>query len=517
MKDRILIVSIILFFLIPFRSAFAEIIYSPEPYSYDNGLLDDSVLQEFTTNGLEPYHYDNNLTTSQGARTPTGGRFYIDFETPVNINQMYLKMTTYESNGTYQFNIKFLNGTEQTHTFIADFTGFYDLNYENVTQISVFGTDRTSLYEIEFFGNYDSANLVTDPTPKVENVGNISVTPTYNSLTFNYELPEMDNFSHVRIVANGKEYQTTKNSFTLEGLEENTEYTATFYTVATDGTESPGAIVTAKTLENTVPEILNVNVETTYNRVDLSWQLPNNEDFNHVKIYRKTLEEQTAAASFIDSLFGVKTAYASEIGEYEPLFETNGTYFNDLTVKPSSKYEYRLTTVTTEGTESEGVIVIAETDPEPPPKLVGGGYTKDENGDYIFSWTEPTDGKVKILIDGNEYQTVDAALKKILIPKEQMKYDPFNNPLVTLIPISSSGKEGIPADIGKGTFDNIDLPFTVKDMLKVGLALIGIVAAFVLLGLAFRFVPKFISMVLTSFRNGRTPKTDREIRLRRGG
>ncbi|MGG0718385.1 hypothetical protein ABE096_12445 [Robertmurraya massiliosenegalensis] len=48
----------------------------------------------------------------------------------------------------------------------------------------------------------------------------------------------------------------------------------------------------------------------------------------------------------------------------------------------------------------------------------------------------------------------------------------------------------------------ITLPFTVNDMVTAGMALLGVVGAFVLLGLAFRFVPKIITVIFSAFRSG---------------
>lgn len=48
----------------------------------------------------------------------------------------------------------------------------------------------------------------------------------------------------------------------------------------------------------------------------------------------------------------------------------------------------------------------------------------------------------------------------------------------------------------------VTLPFTVGDMVQAGMSLIGVVAGFVLLGLAFRFVPKFIGTIFSAFRSG---------------
>ncbi|WP_282154828.1 hypothetical protein [Cytobacillus gottheilii] len=48
----------------------------------------------------------------------------------------------------------------------------------------------------------------------------------------------------------------------------------------------------------------------------------------------------------------------------------------------------------------------------------------------------------------------------------------------------------------------VTLPFEVGDMVTAGMTLLGLVAGFVLLRLAFNFVPKFISLILGAFRGG---------------
>lgn len=48
----------------------------------------------------------------------------------------------------------------------------------------------------------------------------------------------------------------------------------------------------------------------------------------------------------------------------------------------------------------------------------------------------------------------------------------------------------------------ITMPFTAGDLLSAGVALLGVVAAFVLLGLAFRVVPKLVSLVVNAFTAG---------------
>lgn len=51
-------------------------------------------------------------------------------------------------------------------------------------------------------------------------------------------------------------------------------------------------------------------------------------------------------------------------------------------------------------------------------------------------------------------------------------------------------------------FSGITLPFGVNDLVSSGSALLGLVGAFVLLGLAFKFVPKLISLIVGAFRGG---------------
>jgi len=55
-------------------------------------------------------------------------------------------------------------------------------------------------------------------------------------------------------------------------------------------------------------------------------------------------------------------------------------------------------------------------------------------------------------------------------------------------------------------FTGISLPFSVNDLVSSGSALLSIVAGFVLLGLAFKFVPKLISLIVGAFGKGSSGK-----------
>lgn len=49
----------------------------------------------------------------------------------------------------------------------------------------------------------------------------------------------------------------------------------------------------------------------------------------------------------------------------------------------------------------------------------------------------------------------------------------------------------------------VSLPFTVTDMVTAGMSLLGLVATFVLLRLAFTFVPRMVSMIVSAVAGGK--------------
>jgi|GEM_PF-1001373 len=51
-------------------------------------------------------------------------------------------------------------------------------------------------------------------------------------------------------------------------------------------------------------------------------------------------------------------------------------------------------------------------------------------------------------------------------------------------------------------FTGIELPFTVNDLISSGSQLLLWIGSFVLLGLAFAFAPKLISLIVGAFKRG---------------
>lgn len=323
--------------------------------------------------------------------------------------------------------------------------------------------------------------------PEVSNIENLSLLKsTYNSLLIGWTNPSDELFSHVKISLNGKVVADNfkANKFEFTKLTPNQTYEIKVTAVGKDHRESQGITMTLTTDDIPIlPEVVDLNAKVNSSEVQLYWKNPQHDYFNSVKIYRKEIikEQQTALNKI---LIGQK-AFADDVNDgYKPMFETNGTIWKDLTVESETKYDYKLTTLNTVGAESTGVNITVKTSPA---QIEGGGYEENENGDFLFTWTSPTTGKVKVLIDGKEYKIVDASLKQILIPKKDMVYDIWKNPKVTLVPISETGEEGKPTkptnpDGGNG-IGNIKPPFDVIDVLKSSWGLLSLFGGFILLGL----------------------------------
>lgn len=341
---------------------------------------------------------------------------------------------------------------------------------------------------------------VTVPFPQpVAEVSNYKAVAEFDGVDLSWTNPTDSKFKHVIIYKNGvKLKETTDTSFRDTDVEIGKQYAYKITSYSTQNMESEGA--TRSVLipaPKPVGEIEELTAKAKHDRVDLSWQLPESNKFKHVNIYRDELRDM----AMIDKILGVKSVSAAATTK---IFETNGTYFNDLTVKPETTYEYTLTTLSTEGAESNGLTEIVVTPEEPAPEIIGGDFFTDPvSGDFIYTWKKPTTGQVKVKIDGKEYKTVDAADGKIVVPKDEMKYTKLGDPLISLTPIGTNGKSGEEVKV-PGTFDNISMPFTVREMMMAALALFGLVGGITLLFLAFKFVPKWLALLKSSNRNGRT-------------
>lgn len=348
----------------------------------------------------------------------------------------------------------------------------------NITAVYSDGTEINTVYK---------TRTLVDKTPPGE-IKNLKIKQNGEDVELSYELPTDDDFEYVVIKRNGWTIANGYKDATYldKDLNYNQEYT--YEIITYDKNRNGSKPVTGK-ITLVTQEVTNLKANAKYDEVELTWNLPNADGFKKAVIYRKNNDVSMFARMFKSN----ETA----------LFETNGTQFKDLTVDADTSYTYRVASVYEE--ETKGTTVSVKT-----PKVIasGGGTNKDDNGDYVITWTKPTDGKIKVMVGGKEYAIVPASDKKIIIPKDKMKFDIIGNPDVLLIPIDDGGSEGIPSKpgAGEGTGNGGGIGDIVGgsglaemlspgNILKGGMGLVLLVAAILLLRMAFILVPKLIRII----------------------
>lgn len=299
----------------------------------------------------------------------------------------------------------------------------------------------------------------------------------------------------------------------LKDLQQDTSYK--YFVQVKHGSVLSDKLQIAFKTPRTETEVGNLQGRNEGESVVLSWINPTYNDFKWVKIYRKKEEEPAPKAKFFG--FGMMTASAA--AGYNPMFKFDGQNWQDLTVEAATTYEYKVTTMdATESNETDGKTVKVKT---LPPKiggseLAGGEDKKNADGtpeldaegnpikeDFVIKWSTPTKGKVKVMVGGQEYTTVQASQQQVTIPYSDMQYDGLGNPQVQLIPIADNGTTGQtaqPPPPSGGTIGNVvgsgaSAAVNANNLLQISLGLLAKVALFILLGMAFMLVPKLIRII----------------------
>ncbi|KAF0994406.1 fibronectin type III domain-containing protein [Geobacillus sp. TFV-3] len=325
-------------------------------------------------------------------------------------------------------------------------------------------------------------------------VTNLELHPSTHSILAQWINPESVGFMGNDLYLNGNlivSLDKNTKSYTFLNLHPNTSYEVKIVSKYNEGYSSLGKTAIAKT---TIPveDITDLRVDAKYDRVKLSWTLPDSEFFRYVKIYRKKVKER----SFWNQLFGATSVSAATTSDgYTPMFETNGTYWTDLTVTPDTTYSYKVKSVNTEGNESQGVTIETTTPSEPVPKIEGVSTTQNKNGDYVVTWTSPSEGIVKVVIGGKEYTVVDAATQQVMIPKEDMKTDFFGGYDAKLVPIGKFGTEGHAVQVPTVQGKKIEFPILFDDFVKTVINILTWAAPLILLSLVFIFWRPFITFL----------------------
>lgn len=350
------------------------------------------------------------------------------------------------------------------------------------------------VYDISFYGSGEiNYNEISNLSVQFENKRNVLLS---------WKNPINSYFVGTKLYRNGDLLASLDKSI-ASYKDENLAYSSSneyrIVSVYNDGFETNGVVknVEIDSEPRAAKDILELKAQAKYNEVSLSWVKPKDEKLKHVNIYRDKSETEEM-----------------QVESLKKIFETNGTTFKDFTVEPETSYQYKLTTTSTDDLESEGVEKTVKTPAEPPPVIKDGTVEEEPNGDYKFTWSEPTNGMVRILVGGKEYATVKAAEKQIIIPKRDMKYTRLGDPDIQAIPISESGLEGGATRPPAGITD-MELPFGAGDLIKTGSGLLWWIAPFVLLGLSFLIVPKLRKLIVNAVKGKKKddlPETERRTK-----
>lgn len=396
----------------------------------------------YTSGTVQTGLTDNNTSTYSeispwGQSTDT---LWADL-TNAKVNSITVKHASYSN--TSNLKVRLLDSNTQiifegSLSSNATSTTFNPVYKGSATKILIANTSSSEWYRVTDI----SLVLSYEGEKTYDELSNLTLSATHDAINLNWDNPSSNaDFTGTKIYKNGtflKSVDSSTKTFTDSNVSAETNYTYKVTAVYSDGHETAGISKSVTTKPppppdrdgdgipddedeypddptNTPPpveagEVKNLEITTTYKSANLSWVLPKSENLQHVNIYRETLTQET---SFMDKLINGKTVYAAG----EKIFETNGTYFNDYTVEPGTEYEYKVTTTSVDGVESEGVT----------------GRTK-------------TPGK----------------------------------PLID--------------------FEEVSLPFSVKDLLLSGNGLLWIIGPFILLALAFLLVPKLRNLILGAFR-----------------
>lgn len=503
MKKTFLFLVVVLFFtLLPIDKT----------YAYQNGYLETG--ENVALKNGSVYWLDNNLSTSYTISRGSSADL-VEFYEPVNITEIFYAGS---ASSVTTLDVYYADGGKvsiKTDTFAVKAWNVFKFN--NVKKIAVSNTMNQFSVAIN---ELDIKATPTNGPIKLEPIKNLMVSNLkQTSFSLSWQVPQ--NAKRIIVKKDGvqiADQPVSQVGMPVSGLKSDTTYKFEVFAVYDNGTAEPAVLtVTTKPDPKPAEDVISLEANATYEKVDLSWKLPASENFKHVNIYRQTAEK----TALIDRILLIDTVSAAPAGK--KIFETNGTYFNDLTVEPETTYQYTVTTTSTDLVESAGVSKTVTTPKKPDPEIVGGEFEKDPaTGSYIYRWTQPDTGQVKVIVGGKLYKTVNAADKAIVIPLKDMKFKGLDEPDVRLIPVGEDGKEGaavVPPAVGGGTggmLDKVDLPFNASELLGTGTGLFWLVGPFVLLALAFLLVPKLRNMMVRAFSSSKPDAAEGRFRSREG-
>lgn len=490
MKGRIiyLLVAAMLLIVPGYASADDGWVHSPKPWDFKNGLLDDPDFLKMVNHNIQSELIDNDIDSRLVSGTLKEAILTSDI--PFDVSGIFV-------HGTGNFDVNYVKVTfsdGKVEYFNRKDNGYHDLGLKGIISIELdfkIASTSRSFNEIEFFGSYKKEKF-----PPVEI---LNIKPNVENIEVTFKKP--DEAIAVDVWLNNQKLErVTTGSYTYQNLMPDTEYNLMFVNYYGDDNYGAAVRETVRTKKEEIGEIKDFIVKAeSHKQVNLQWENPAQSNFQHVTIYRDEIGEKKGLLSKLNLMI---VAHANDSNK---LFETNGTYFFDHSVAAATKYEYLVTTTDDEGKESKGVSQTVTTPKKPNPDPPISEMEKQENGDYLVTWTSPTEGKVKIKVGGKDYVIVDAKDGSFLIPGKDMVYNIFDQPQVEVIAIDLDGDEsggkkpGKPGSSGGdggngGGLGGVD-PIDANDVLSGTMSFFKLLAPLIVLGLIIYLVPRLVKVI----------------------
>lgn len=456
------------------------VVVAKEPY--EDGYFDKNPSQIPTHMSLT---FDNNLSTKNDIKVGTSE---ISISPAADIKGFYLKIS-----GGGLSTLTFLNDmgiiVKKYRLDLKDYAnGAYtliDTAALNISKVQINVQARKGFYEFDLVQS-------TKITPKID-IYDVTDSTAKIKLTNNNDASVMQ-YDNYDVYINDQKYGNYKFDVTdinIDTLDADTNHNVKFNFKYSDGTSSQ-TIKSFKTLSPKPPaDVTDLTATATHQQVDIAFT-SSQKDVEY-DIYRKSKS--------LLSLFVVT--------DFKKIGTTDTKKFVDNTVAADTDYTYKVVTRHKKTTlESKGVTVDVKTSKKPATPPVDPKPPKPPSGadeDWLIEWTQPTTGKIKVVLGGKEYKIVAASDLKVVIKNSDMILDVWGNPDVQLIHIADDGTTQPPVPPpSSGGIGDVDLgdTITANNLLKVAMGLFALVASIVLLRMSFIVVPKLIKLIKNSYRGG---------------
>lgn len=348
-----------------------QVVNSPVTFAsndYSSGFFDN---HSYSSNTDISKFIDNDLTTylSMGYRT----ELVVYFSDKINLGSIYYNFKAFQSANS-QVDIQFYNDDNLVNSYkTRDFYGTDSKNGTASSYINLIanGVNKMVIKNLKASTRIRELDLFVGADIVYKPITDVTSTVTDTTAIVNFRLPDDSNIDFVRF--NGVDVAKS-TSYLMKNLKADTEYKVTLELVYKDGTIviTTYSFVTDKAKDIIPPaDVTDFKGDPDKTFVDLSWSLPNDEDYEKLLLYRDDVLIKTL---------------------------TTETNYKDEKLNEDTTYKYKIITVDKSGNKSEGKtirVLTKFTQTNLPPDEPLGLTAKPLSKGVKLSWKNPTSGSVK--------------------------------------------------------------------------------------------------------------------------